>query len=171
MFVRSTAAEHASLDDDEGVIRALVDPPDACPGCLALAGRAWPEGTTSRFCARCLATMRRAYQCRTWNADPDHQRQAGHASFAAFSARWRASSGLVPLSAEAVRRYLTPEHVRGPLGALLPARLRGEIYRAWCAGHLLPVEAWLTDEPAPDPEGRWARRAPDGTAGAEGDKA
>ena len=67
-------------------------------------------------------------QCRGWNADPAHQiaagraraarftheyqSEAGHTAFAAFSARWRASQGLPPLSADDARKYVTPEMIR-----------------------------------------------------------
>ncbi|HEV8192904.1 MAG TPA: hypothetical protein VGP82_15675 [Ktedonobacterales bacterium] len=122
-FVDSSAGDDAAL-------HALVDPPAYCPGCVAAAGQECLERATSRLCARCLGMMRRVYQCRLWNGDPAHQRQAGHAIWAiwaACSARWRAASGLVPLAVETVRRYLTPEHMRGPLGALLPTRARGGV--------------------------------------------
>jgi len=125
-------------------IAALVDPPAHCPGCLD--------------------RLRRAHQCATWNADHSHQVSAGHASWDAFSARWRASTGLPPLSAEAVRRYVTPEQIRGPVGALLPAALRATIHRAWRAGLLVGVAAWLADDPPPDPAGLWVTAASGGGA-------
>ena len=117
---------------------------------------------------------RQAVQCRVWNADRDHQAQAGkaraaqftlasqsqagHASFAAFSARWRAEQGLAPLAAEDVRRYLTPADIR-LLGQPLTPQLQAAIYHAWCAGQLWHVTAWLSDEdPPPDPHGLWAER-------------
>ena len=93
-----------------------------------------------------------AEQCLDWNTDPAHQRlaahararqfthasqaQAGHCSYAAFSARWRAGQGLAPLSVEAAVRYVTIEHIRGPLGQLLPAAVRAQVYEAWCTGRL-----------------------------------
>jgi hypothetical protein len=100
-----------------------------------------------------------ATRCKQWNADRDHQRMAGkiraqaftstyqaaaaHAQQTQFSAQWRAEQGLPPLSAEAVRRYLTPEMIRGPLGRPLDAVLQVRIYRAWCAGYLYGVPLWL----------------------------
>jgi hypothetical protein len=58
---------------------------------------------------------------------------------------------------DAARRYVTPEMIRGPLGMLLPQRLRLEIHRAWCMGQLFGVEAWLAEEGAPPhPDGLWA---------------
>jgi hypothetical protein len=109
--------------------------------------------------------------CRQWNAEHAHQvatgkaRAAqmtheeriafGHATFDAFSARFRAVQGLPPLSTTAAQRYLTPEHIRR-LGMLLPPPLAETIYRAWCTGQLLPVSAWLCDHPPPDPAGLWA---------------
>jgi len=144
-------------DDVGALLRRIVDPPAYCPGCLAEAGLAFPERATTRHCARCLGRIRRVYRCARWNQDHAHQVAAGHANWGAFSARWRASSGLAPLSAEAARRYVTPEMIRGPLGMLLPERLRTEIHRAWCVGQLLGVEAWLAEEDAPPhPDGLWA---------------
>jgi hypothetical protein len=87
------------------------------------------------------------------------QSAAGHASFDAFSARWRACQRLSPLTVQAARRYITPEHIRGELGILLPTRLRVAVCRAWHAGELLPVAAWLGDDPPPDQDGLWARQA------------
>jgi hypothetical protein len=146
----------ATREEADTAITVLVRPPEACPGCLAEAGQPWPEGTTSRFCPHCVAHARRVYQCQRWNTDPAHQSAAGHASYTAFSARWRAGQGLPPLTVEAVCRYVTPEHIRAELGILLPSRLQETIYRAWCAGVLLPVAAWLSDDPPPEPDGLWA---------------
>jgi len=140
---------------------AIVDPPASCPGCLAEAGRPFPVGTTTRHCPRSLDRIRRVYQCARWNADHAHQVAAGRASWDAFSARWRAGGGLPPLSAEAARRYVTPEMVRGPLGSVLPEALRQTIYRAWCAGLLIGVEVWLSDDPPPDSAGLWAGVSPE----------
>ncbi len=42
-------------------LATLVTPPAACPGCTARRGRPWPGATTtSRFCARCRAVLRRS---------------------------------------------------------------------------------------------------------------
>jgi hypothetical protein len=155
-------------DRDAKAIAAIVAPPAYCPGCLAAEGTSWPDGATSRHCAGCLATMRRVYRCKRWNADPAHQAMAGHASFDAFSARWRASSGLAPLSAEAVRKYVTPDMIRGVLGLFLPAYFQQAIYRAWCAGQLLPVVAWLSDDPPQEPKGLCAQSANRTERGVEG---
>jgi hypothetical protein len=153
----------AAGEDADGVavrILAVVDPPAYCPGCLAEANQPWPEGATTQHCRRCLNRIRRVYRCARWNADHVHQVAAGHASWDAFSARWRASGGLAPLSVNAARRYVTPEMIRGPLGMLLPERLRAEIHRTWCMGQLLGVEAWLSEEGAPPhPDGLWASYA------------
>jgi hypothetical protein len=137
-------------------IAAIADPPTYCPGCLAEAGLPFPERATTRHCPRCLDRIRRVYQCARWNKDHAHQVAAGHASWDAFSARWRASSGLAPLSAEAAWRYVTPDLIRGPMGSLLPERLRLSIYRAWLAGYLVGVVAWLFDDPPVQPDGLWA---------------
>ncbi len=119
----------------------------------------------------------RAAQCRTWNALRVHQvaagraraaqmtleerRAFGHAAFSAFSARFRAVQGLPPLSAAAAQRYLTPHDVRRlglPLAPITPP-LAETIHRAWCAGQLLPVSAWLGDESPADPDDLWSAAA------------
>lgn len=149
----------------------LVNPPSACPGCVAAAGQPWPAHTTSRYCRRCLAQLRRSTQCHIWNANrthqiaagkaraarftPEHQSAAGHASFDAFSARWRAHQGLAPLVAEHVRQYVTPEIIGTTLGYRLALALQQTIWQAWCAGRLANVDAWLSDDPPPDPDGLW----------------
>jgi hypothetical protein len=114
--------------------------------------------------------MRRVYQRKRWNADPAHQSLAGHASFDACSARWRASSGLAPLSAEATKKYVTPDMIRGVIGLFLPTYLQAVVHRAWCAGMLLPITAWLGDDPPPEPEALW-RIGAAGAATDEADKA
>jgi len=103
-------------------LAAVVSPPAACPGCVAEAGEPWPVGATTCHCARCLDRIRRVYRCVTWNADHAHRVAAGHASWDAFSARWRASGGLPPLSTGAVRRYVTVDMIRGPSAPCCPQR-------------------------------------------------
>ena len=105
---------------------------------------------------------RQAAQCREWDADPDHQRQAGRARAArGFTRAWqqaaaharndqlaavfRAEQGLPPLNPEWVRRYVTPEQIRDPFGRPLPEALQARIYRAWCAGSCYGVACWLND--------------------------
>lgn len=151
----------------------LPDTPDPrCPFCVALAALPWPvEGMAAmRLCAPHL-TLWRQLQCRGWNADAQHQvkagqararqftpasqQRAGMASWSAFSARWRASGGLCPLSAEAVRKYVTPTMIRHPFRPVSPERQQ-EIYRAWCAGVVAGVVNWLAGEAPPDPDGLWA---------------
>jgi hypothetical protein len=153
----------ARAEATEAVVAAqvaeIISPPSACSGSVATAGQPWPERTTARFCRRCQDRLRRVHQVRQWNADHAHQVMAGHASFEAFSSRWRAGQGLAPLSAEAVRRYLNPEHIRSALGVVLPAALQETIYRAWCAGELVGVSAWLSADPPPEPDGLWATLA------------
>lgn len=152
----------------------LVNPSSACPGCVAAAGQTWPAYTTSRYCRRCLAHLRRSVQCHIWNTDRAHQvaagkaraaqftpasqAAAGHASFATFSARWRAEQGIAPLTAIDAQRYITPDMIRSLIGVPLSPVLQETIWRAWCAGQLLGVEAWLSDDddPPPDPQGLWA---------------
>ncbi len=144
---------------DSASIAAIVDPPAYCHGCVAEAGLPFPARATTRHCSRCLDRIRRVYQCARWNQDHMHQVAAGHASWDAFSARWRASSGLAPLAVDAARRYVTPDLIRGPMGSLLPERLRRTIYRAWLAGYLVGVVAWLSDDPPAEPGGLWASSA------------
>jgi len=146
----------ALREDADARIRSVVHPPAHCPGCLAEAGMTFPTGATTRHYPRCLDRIRRVYQCARWNHDHAHQVAAGHAIWDTFSARWRACSDLPPLSAEAARRYVTPDMIRGPMGALLPEGLRWAAHRAWCAGELLGVAAWLSDDPPADPDGLWA---------------
>jgi hypothetical protein len=121
-----------------------------------------------------VASDSRAAQCRNWNATRAHQVAAGkaraaqmtqeersafgHAAFSAFSARFRAVQGLPPLSTAAAQRYLTPRDIRR-LGLPLAPDLAETIHRAWCAGHLLPVSAWLSDESPADPDGLWSAAA------------
>ncbi len=145
-----------TADGEVARINALVDPPAYCPGCLAEAGLPWPDEATTRHCTHCLDRVRRVWQVNRWNRDRDHQVMAGRASWTAFSARWRASSGLAPLSADAARRYVTPDMIRGPAGVPLPPELQRVVYRSWCMGRLEHVAAWLSDDPPPDPQGLWA---------------
>lgn len=126
-------------------LAALIDPPAACPGCLAQAGQPWPADTTSRFCPRCRDRMRRVHQVKRWNRDHTHQTAAGVASFTAFSARWRASQGIAPLMAAAARRYVTPPMIRQPSGAPLASATQAAIHQAWCAGKLYGVLWWTPD--------------------------
>ena len=114
-----------------------------------------------------VESLDHAERCRSWNANPLHQMQAGRrraerfsrayqmraamCSNAAQSARWRARQGIAPLTAEEAQRYVTLEDIRGPLGGPLPYSLRGRIYRAWCMDVLIGVARWL-DDPA------WADR-------------
>jgi len=102
---------------------------------------------------------RRLVQVQGWNADVSHQQLAGKARAAQFThesqartaharndqqeAVFRAQQGLPPLRTEAVRRYVTPELIRDPLGRALPADLQARIYRAWCAGYLFGVLRWV----------------------------
>jgi hypothetical protein len=99
--------------------------------------------------------MRRIHQCARWNADRDHQSAAGKARWVATVARWWAACGSAPLTIESPQKYVTPDDIRGPGRLELSPALRDDIYRAWCAGYLLPVAAWFSDEPPPDPDGLW----------------
>jgi hypothetical protein len=150
-----SAAQAVGNVTSAACIAAIVDPPAYCPGCLAEAGLPFPARATTRHCPRCLDRIRRVYHCARWNQDHAHQVAAGHANWDAFSARWRASSGLAPLSVEAARRYVTPDLIRGPMGSLLPEGLRHAIYRAWLAGYSVGVVAWLSDDAPAEPDGLW----------------
>jgi hypothetical protein len=79
----------------------------------------------------------------------------GHATYDAFSARLQAVQGLPSLSAVAAQRYLTLDHI-WRLGMPLAPPLAETLYRAWSAGRLLTVSAWLDGNPPPDPAGSWA---------------
>jgi len=167
--------DDGGLRDDGGLCdgERPADGPDAlhparadprCPICVTLGALPWPEGIEGRggdaageAVRLCPAHLRlwRVLQCRGWNADAEHQALAGRASWAAFSARWRAGQGLPPLSVEDARRYVSPDMI-GHLGMPLPSELRAAIHRAWCAGQLLGVPAWLANDPPPDPAGLWS---------------
>lgn len=118
--------------------------------------------------------VRTQSQCAAWNTDKahqraagkaraarftiEHQRAAGHASFSAQSAKWRAHQGLAPLDSESAAKYLTVEDVRHLARPVAPA-IAQAVYRAWCAGQLIGVAAWLALEPdelPPEPGGLWA---------------
>ncbi len=126
-------------------LAALINPPAACPGCLAAAGQPWPADTTARFCPRCRDRLRRVHQVKRWNRDQAHQAAAGLASYTAFSARWRATQGIAPLTAAAARRYVTPDMIRQPSGMPLASATKEAIYQAWCGGRLYGV-LWWTPE-------------------------
>ncbi|SRR5579875_650992 len=142
-----------------GRLLLLCDPPSACPGCLAQAGQPWPADTTSRFCPRCRDRLRRMAQVRRWNRDPVHQAMAGRASFDAFSARWRAQQGLATLSADAARRYVTPDMIR-LLGHEIDPQTRQTIYRGWCQGWLYGVPWWTPERLAAFASEQDAQEAP-----------
>jgi len=156
----SMSYRSGGVADESRISTVILGASAHCPGCLAESGEQWLGGATTRHCPRCLDRIRRVYQCATWNAGHAYQVADGHASWDAFSARWRASSGLPPLSTEAVRRHVTADMIRGPLGTLLPEALRAAIHRAWCAGLLVGVSAWLADVPPPEPDGLWAELQP-----------
>jgi hypothetical protein len=65
-----------------------------------------------------------------YNADFAHQRLAGLASWAAFSARWRARQGL-PLLHPMDVQYLTPQDFRNAHGQPLPPTEQRRLFRAY----------------------------------------
>ncbi len=165
-------AQHNILGEDaQALLPDALDP--SCPFCIVLAALPFPTGNAAgeHYCSFHLPLWRRL-QCQGWNADhthqvlagkaraqqftPDYQQTAGFASWEAFSARWRASGGLAPLSADAARKYVIPDLIRGACGLAVPPDLQQTIYRAWCAGLLCHVTAWQSDDPPPEPEGLWA---------------
>lgn len=108
-----------------------------------------------------LLKRRRAAQCREWNASRSHQvkagkgravaftreyqSRAGHCSFSAFSARFRAQQGLSPL-VRSDAQYVRLSDIRGCLGEVVPASFGVLILRSWAMGHLLPVsQFWHGD--------------------------
>ena len=69
---------------------------------------------------------------RQWNADSAHQQLAGLASWAAFSARWRARQGL-PLLHPLDVHYLTPQDFRNGRGEPFSPTVQRRIFREYVA--------------------------------------
>lgn len=69
------------------------------------------------------------------DADSDHQRMAGIASWTAFSARWRARQGL-PLLHPMDVQYLTPQDFRTGQGRPLPPAEQRRLFRHYVAAAL-----------------------------------
>ena len=67
---------------------------------------------------------------RRYNADSEHQRLAGLASWAAFSARWRARQGL-PLLHPLDVQYLTPQDFHNAHGYPLPPTEQRRLFREY----------------------------------------
>src|SRR5579859_552285 len=67
---------------------------------------------------------------RQWNADRAHQHLAGVASWAAFSARWRARQGL-PLLHPMDVQYLTPQDFRNGRGEPFSPTVQRRIFREY----------------------------------------
>src|SRR5438105_14457481 len=72
----------------------------------------------------------RVARFRQFNANTQHQRMGGVASWAAFSARWRARQGL-PLLHPMDVQYLTPQDFRTGLGQSLPAAVQRRLFRQY----------------------------------------
>ncbi|HEV2580787.1 MAG TPA: hypothetical protein VGT44_08040 [Ktedonobacteraceae bacterium] len=70
----------------------------------------------------------RGHLFRVWDADRAHQRLAGLASWAAFSARWRAHQGL-PLLHPMDVQYLSPADFCNGRGQLLPPEVARRRFR------------------------------------------
>lgn len=82
---------------------------------------------------------------RQWNADRAHQRMAGLASWAAFSARWRARQGL-PLLHPMDVQYLTPGDFCNGQGSPLSPEVQRRLFRHYVSaavqsGQMAPVQA------------------------------
>ena len=79
---------------------------------------------------------------RRYNAEFAHQRLAGLASWAAFSARWRARQGL-PLLHPLDVQYLTPQDFRNTHGQPLPPTEQRRLFRSYvqAALQMRPDEA------------------------------
>ncbi len=73
---------------------------------------------------------RRARFFQQWDADLVHQQMAGLASWAAFSARWRARQGLPLLHAMDVQ-YLTPQDFCNQHGHPLPPEKQRRLFRQY----------------------------------------
>ncbi len=102
----------------------------------------------------------RRTQCQAWNTDHDHQVAAGRAraqafttvyqaaaglaSFAAFSARMRASHGSPQLFPHEAAKYVAPQDIRCCAGSL-PLPLQRIIHAAWAAGNGWGIDHWLGD--------------------------
>ena len=71
----------------------------------------------------------RVARFRQFNADTQHQQRAGAASWAAFSARWRARQGL-PLLHPMDVQYLTPQDFRTGSGRPLSPTVQRRLFRA-----------------------------------------
>lgn len=67
---------------------------------------------------------------RTWNNDVEHQQMAGLASWAAFSARWRARQGL-PLLHPLDVQYLTPQDFCTGSGRPLSPEVQRRLFREY----------------------------------------
>jgi hypothetical protein len=73
---------------------------------------------------------RRAAMFQCCDADREHQRLAGIASWAAFSARWRARQGL-PLLHPMDVQYLTPQDFCDGCGQPLPPTVQRRLFRQY----------------------------------------
>jgi len=83
---------------------------------------------------------------RQWNADRAHQHLAGVASWAAFSARWRARQGL-PLLHPMDVQYLTPGDFRNGRGCPLAPEVQRRLFRQYVeaaiqSGQVASVQAY-----------------------------
>ena len=77
-----------------------------------------------------MSIVDRGRMFRAWDADSTHQRMAGLASWAAFSARWRAHQGL-PLLHPMDVQYLAPADFCNGLGQPLPPEVQRRRFREY----------------------------------------
>lgn len=92
-----------------------------------------------------MTSYDRQVTVRGWNANTAHQRMAGVASWAAFSARWRARQGL-PLLHPMDVQYLTPGDFRNGRGCPLSPEVQRRVFRQYVeaaiqSGQAVPGQA------------------------------
>jgi len=77
-----------------------------------------------------MSVFDRRAMFRGWNAESEHQSMAGVASWAAFSARWRARQGL-PLLHPLDVQYLTPQDFCNRSGRPLSPEVQRRLFREY----------------------------------------
>ena len=85
-----------------------------------------------------MSVFDRRAMFRGWNAESEHQSMAGLASWAAFSARWRARQGL-PLLHPLDVQYLTPQDLCNRSGRPLSPEVQRRLFRAYVRAAIATV--------------------------------
>ena len=85
-----------------------------------------------------MSVFDRRAMFREWNAESEHQSMAGLASWAAFSARWRARQGL-PLLHPLDVQYLTPHDFCNRSGCPLSPEAQRRLFREYVAAAVATV--------------------------------